>query len=283
VTRRLPPWLVASLPWLRRAGFLAAIAVVAVVAVDAIRNADFSAMTWWLLVVAVLAATPWWLALGLGWAVLAGGRANVHDVGQWCRTQTLRYLPGGIWAPVSRVAVIRGSALDRITTVLAENVIALCAALAVGGAALALSGRPIWIPLALVCAAPAVLARLLRGRGQARVDVGRASSATATYLLAFAAYALAAVLVQAAVSGWHDPFAVAGSAAIAWAAGLVVVVAPSGVGVREGVYAALVRGAFAAGEPATAAIALRLVTIVAELGVLLAVGMPRSAFAAENR
>jgi hypothetical protein len=114
VTRRLPPWLIAALPWLRRIGFLGALAVVAVVAVDAARNADFSAVTWWLLAVAVLAATPWWLALGLGWAMLAGGRANVHDVGQWCRTQTLRYLPGGFWAPVSRIAVIRGSALKSL-------------------------------------------------------------------------------------------------------------------------------------------------------------------------
>ena len=54
---------------------------------------------------------------------------------------------------------------------------------------------------------------------------------------------IAAVLVQTAVSGrLDDPFAVAGAAAVAWAAGLVVVIAPSGIGVREVVYVALLVG-----------------------------------------
>jgi hypothetical protein len=275
-----PPWLLAALPWLRRLGFLAAIAVVAAVAAEAARHADLGEVTWWPLAVAVLAATPWWLGLGLGWGVLARGRANRADMGTWCRTQTLRYLPGGFWAPVSRAAVIPGSALDRIGTVVAENVIALCAALAVGGAALALAGHPLWLALAALAVAPMLLARLYGGR--VRVDAARARAATGTYLAAFAAYALAAVLVQAAVSGWQDPFEVAGAAAVAWAAGLVVVVAPSGVGVREVTYAALLPGSFAAGDPATAALALRLVTIAAEIGVLVALGRPQSAPATRN-
>jgi hypothetical protein len=276
----VPARLVRAYPWLRRIGFLGALAVVVLVAVDAGRHADLGDVRWWLLAVAVVVIMPWWLGLGLGWGVLAQGRANRADMSTWCRTQTLRYLPGGFWAPVSRVAVISGSALDRVATVFAENLIALCAALAIGGLGLALAGEVAWIPLVLLVAAPTLLARLFRGR--VRVDAARARSATATYLAAFAAYAAAAVLVQAAVSGWQDPLGVAGAAAVAWAAGLVVIIAPSGVGVREVVYAALLPGSFGAGEPATAALALRLVTIAAELAVLLAVGRPGRAPAPQN-
>ncbi len=46
--------------------------------------------------------------------------------------------------------------------------------------------------------------------------------------------------------------------------------APSGLGVREVVYVGLLSGAFAHGEPAAGAVVLRLVTIAAELLVLVA-------------
>ena len=49
----------------------------------------------------------------------------------------------------------------------------------------------------------------------------------------------------------------------------MVVVAPSGLGVREVVYVGLLAGALAKGEPAAGAVVLRLVTIVAELLVLV--------------
>src|SRR5205085_146664 len=102
----------------------------------------------------------WWALLARSWAILASGRGNRHDVAVWCRTQPLRYLPGGIWAPTSRVALVGGSAVDRVATVTAENVVALCAALAVAGAALAAGGRLAWAPLVLAVAIPPAAARL---------------------------------------------------------------------------------------------------------------------------
>ncbi|MEA2170569.1 MAG: hypothetical protein QOF76_3869, partial [Solirubrobacteraceae bacterium] len=76
------------------------------------------------------------------------------------------------------------------------------------------------------------------------------------------------VLVQAAVSGWHDPFAVAGAAGVAWGVGLVVIIAPGGIGVREVVYVGLLSFAFPKGDLAAGAVTMRLVTIGAELLVL---------------
>jgi uncharacterized membrane protein YbhN (UPF0104 family) len=260
------------LPALRVVGFVAALGVVAAMAVGAARDVRLQDLRWWLLVPAALAAVAWWLLLARGWAVLVRGRATRADVSTWCRTQALRYLPGGIWAPASRLVVVDGTALDRVSTVAAENVIALCAALAVGGPALALAGAPWWAALVVLAAAPVVAARLTAARS--RVDPDRARRATVNDVAAFGAYAASAVLVQAAISGWHHPLAVAGAAAIAWSAGLVVVIAPSGIGVRELVYVALLAGVLPKTDAAAAAVTMRLVTIAAEAAVLVIAGRP---------
>jgi hypothetical protein len=268
VKQRLRP----ALPVLRALGFAASLAIVVVIGVTAVRDLPDRHVRWGLLVPALLAVGAWWVLLAGGWAVLAGGRWSRAGVGQWCRTQALRYLPGGIWAPVSRVAVVGGSALDRISTVAAENLIALGAALTVGGVAFAAAGRWVWAPLALTAVGPLLLTHLVKTR--TRVDPDRVNRATGGYLAAFTAYVVAAVLAQAAVSGWHDSLVVAGAAAVAWAAGLVVVIAPSGLGARELAYVALLGSAFPHGDGSAGAVVLRLVTIVAELLVLVAVGRP---------
>lgn len=261
-----------ALPALRALGFLAALAIVVVVTARAARDVELSELALWPLPLAFAATLAWWLLLGRGWALLSTGHVRRGDISTWCKTQSLRYLPGGIWAPASRVAIVRGSLLDRLSTVAAENLIALCAALALGGLALGLSGDLAWLPLVLVIGAPAIAARFLAAR--TRVGPERTLQATGNYLVAFVAYSLAAVLVQTAVSGAHEPLAVAGAAALAWGAGLVVVIAPGGVGVREVVYVALLSHALPTSELAAAAVAFRVVAVIAELIVLLAAARP---------
>ncbi|MEA2171900.1 MAG: hypothetical protein QOF76_5200 [Solirubrobacteraceae bacterium] len=189
------------------------------------------------------------------------GQWTFSDAATWCRTQALRYLPGGIWAPASRLAVVGGSARDRLTTVAAENVGALCAAMTVGGIGLTAAGKPLFAPLILSVALVPIGVRL-------KLLPARANATIATYSVGFAGYALASVLVQAAVSGWHDPLAVAGAAGVAWGIGLVVIIAPGGIGVREVVYVGLLSFAFPKGDLAAGAVTMRLVTIGAELFVL---------------
>jgi hypothetical protein len=259
-------------PALRVVRFTLAVALVVVMLVVAVRTVRFDSLTWWLLAPALAATLVWWTLLARGWAILAGGRATRRDMGTWCRTQVFRYLPGGIWAPTSRVAIVGGSAVDRLATVAAENLVSLCAALGLGGAALAASGRPAWAAVVLAPVVPIAAARLARTR--TRLDQPRLLRATANGLLAFAGYLAAAVLVQAAVSGWEHPLLVAGAAGVAWAAGLVVVFAPSGLGARELAYAGLLAPGFAHGDVAAAAVVLRVVTIVAELLILLSLGRP---------
>lgn len=246
----------------RAFGFAASLAIVAYVAVRAVRDAPARELDWGLIAVAVAVALVWWVLLARGWALLMRGRWVLADAAVWCRTQALRYLPGGFWAPASRLAVAEGGMADRLRTVAAENVGALVAGLAIGGIGLAAGGRWAWAPLVLVVALPVLLVRM-------RLLPPGSPATVPTYVGAFAAYAVAAVLAQAAVSGFEDSLLVAGAACIAWAVGLVVVIAPSGLGVREVVYVGLLAGVLGSGEPAAGAVVLRLVTIGAELLVLV--------------
>jgi hypothetical protein len=268
VRARVAPFM----PALRIAGFAGAVAIVVYIGIRAAEDVHPSQLTWWPLPLALVGAATWWLLLGRAWALIASGRASRHDVSVWCRTQALRFIPGGLWAPASRASAVRGAPLDKLSAVIGENLAVLCAALAVGGVALAASGRVVWVLLAATAVVPWAAARLLSGR--IHVTPSRMNRAFVNDVVAFAAYGAAAVLVQLAVSGWHHPLAVAGAAAVAWAVGLVVVFAPSGVGVREVIYVGLLSGSFGAGQLAAGAVTMRVVMIVAELGVLLSAGRP---------
>ena len=274
----LAGWAARYLPILRVLAFVVALGIVAVMTERAVRAVNFSKIDPWLLVGSVVAAIVWWVLLARGWALLVEGLTQRKDLSIWCRTQAVRYLPGGIWAPASRATLLHGSVFDRISTVGAENVLALCAAVAVGGIAFAAGGEPVWIPLALTLAVPVLGARFVERRS--RLTRGRLLNVTFNDTVAFVAYVLSAVLVQGALSGWANALAVAGAAGVAWGVGLVVVIAPSGVGVREATYVALLSGRIPHGDATAAAITLRLVTVLAELVVLVLLGRPANAEAA---
>src|SRR5947209_4780925 len=82
------------LPAVRAAGIVAGIALFVVVAVRAAGSLHPERLAWGWLPLAVAAATGWWVSLAAGWALLASGRIAAGDIRAWCRTQTLRYLPG---------------------------------------------------------------------------------------------------------------------------------------------------------------------------------------------
>ncbi|HZB77231.1 MAG TPA: hypothetical protein VE526_13460 [Solirubrobacteraceae bacterium] len=265
-------WMRPYAPALRIAGFVAAVGIVVWMGVRAAGEVEPDELAWGWLAAALPAVALWWLLLANGWALLVEGRTTRRDVSVWCRTQALRFLPGGIWAPASRATVVHGSMAEKIAAVAGENLLALGAAVSLGSIAMAIAGPIWWIGLAPALIAPVLAARVLDGR--IRVTPRRALQGAVNYLLAFLAYAVGAVLVQVAVSGAVDVPLVAGAALLAWAAGLVVVIAPSGIGVRELVYVELMASSLPAAELAAGAVALRLVSILAELGVLLVAGRP---------
>ena len=149
----------------------------------------------------------------------------------------------------------------------------LVAALALGGVAFALGGSsPLWAPARRRAPDPA--GRLRVAGDRTRLDRSRTWRATGNAIAAFVGYLAAAVLVQAAVSGWHEPLLVAGAAGIAWAFGLVVVFLPGGLGARELAYAGLLAASFPHADLAAAAVVMRALTIVAELMILVVLGRP---------
>jgi len=241
-------------------------------AYQATRKIDVADLHWGPLVGSYAAALVWWSSLALGWSALVTGRFEAAPFGSWCRTQVARYLPGGFWAPVARATTVQGRVRDKVAAVGAENVTVLCVALG-AGALWASVHDPRWLPLVLVALVPVAAGRWLQRR--TRVSRAFVVRASLTYAVGYVAYGVSGILAQVAVSGVRHPtypLYVAGASCVAWAVGLVVVFAPGGVGVRELVYVWMLSGLYPQAELKGAAVASRLVTIFAELTVLLAVG-----------
>lgn len=252
-----------------------ALALVAYYGYRASQKVDLSTIRIWALAVGYLAALIWWVCLGLGWSTLVTERVERAPFVAWCKTQVTRYLPGGIWAPLTRATTVKGRIRDKATAVVAENVIVLAAALGVG-AVWATVHHPYLLPAAALILAPAAAAGWLERRSKVtKVGIVRT---TGLYSVGYVTYGVSALLTQVAVSGVRTPtypLYVAGAACLAWAVGLVVVFAPGGVGVREVVYVWLLRGLYPHAQLQAAAVTSRLITILAELTVLSVISMPR--------
>jgi hypothetical protein len=264
-----------TIPVARALFYPCALVLVGYLAYRAARDTDFSSLHYWALAAAFPAALLWWVCLARGWAALVDDGAPGAAVASWCRTQVARYLPGGIWAVVARATTVRGRTRDKLAAVTAENVVVMLVSLAVG-AAWATVHDARWLPVVLLLGVPLLGSRWLERRTQ----VGRrhVRGAAVSYTVAYLAYGLVGLLVQLAVSGLHSPtypLYVAGASCVAWAVGLVVVFAPSGVGVRELVYVWMLSGLYPRAELTAAAVTSRLVTVLAELTVLAVVSRPR--------
>lgn len=251
-----------------------AIALVSYMGYRAGRKVDLSSLRIWALVLAFLGALVWWVSLALGWSTLITERFEREPFVAWCKTQATRYLPGGIWAPLTRATTVKGRIRDKATAVIAENVIVLAAALGVG-AAWATVHHPYYLPAVALVFVPVVGAKWLERRSKVtRTGVVRS---TGLYGFGFVAYGVSTLFTQVAVSGVRTPtypLYVAGAACLAWAVGLVVVFAPGGVGVREVTYVWLLGGLYPHAQLQAAAVTSRLITILAELLVLGAITLP---------
>lgn len=254
--------------------YVGALVVVAVMGYLASRDVQVSRLRAWPILGGLGAAMVWWACLAAGWALLVDGSSRYGAMASWCRTQVARYVPGGIWALAARATTVEGRLRDKVGMVTAENVTVLLTALAVGGAWAAVHD-PRWLPLVMVTLVPVVGSSwLARHTTLSRRGVRRAA---ASYAVGFVGYGVLAMLVQYAVSGGQGTgrsLYVAGAACLAWAVGLVVWFAPGGIGIREVVYVALLAGLYPRSQLEAAAVASRLVTVVAELLTLAVVARP---------
>ena len=197
-----------------------------------------------------------------------------------------RYLPGGIWHTVARVAELDRRGLPRsglAWMVALENLVPLATAVALGAACLWASGALANAPgLALLLAGvgalvliPVVLRRLVPGDHP--LPVVAYLPMVAASLLFWITAAAAFVAYLASMPGLAlqvGPLEAAGAYLLAWAAGFLAVFAPQGVGVFESTAAYLLHGGETFALMLSVAAGFRIVVLGADiLGFLLGLAM----------
>lgn len=247
----------------RAAGWLLGLAALALVAQQAwTRRAQ-----WWPLwqrldagdLVLILAAClAMQLAFGLAWHLFARGRWTPQqlypDLLRWGQSLPAKYLPGKIWQGVARSALYAGERRPTLTFVLfvREQLlsIGICAAIAAAAApaalppqlgtalqvallafAVAVSAAAIWrrLPAALTARLPASLAGWNQGLPSRAV-------LTRVWLLQWLAYAAMVAAFTALLAGFGLRIGLAQAASalcLAGLAGVVAILVPAGLGVRE--------------------------------------------------
>lgn len=306
MARRAPSVSQAPAPWRRLGGLALGLLLLAALGLQL-------APRWAELQAAGLSVRPWPLAgagalLGLSFALAAWLWA------QWMRVlgapvpyrtafalmfgaNLAKYLPGGPWSQLGRVAWGARLGVPPGAALLATLLEAACQ---LGGATLVALATLPWLapqapwaqPLPLALAAGAIALGLhprLVGWGRRQAErLGRqplpeaplSHPAMLLFLLAYAAQALLlglglGALAEALRPGSLDPLALGwlvGGFALAWNAGALAIVLPAGLGAREAALVAILGlGPFPLGWPALLALAARAWTMVGEgLAFLLA-------------
>ena len=163
-----------------------------------------------------------------------------------------KYIPGSVWTIGAQAQMAGRHAVPARTTVSVGLVFLgyhLVTGVVVGTLVVLLGGLdapwPDWLSLlALVGSAAALAPAAVRRAGQrvagGDLRIGWADTVLVLGLmtLAWTAYALALVLLSPGLP-WHDVAAYGGAFALSYAVGVVVVVAPAGVGVREALFVLL--------------------------------------------
>ncbi len=227
------------------------------------------AVAWWLVLRAAGAASP------LRWAAAT-----------WGQSILARYVPGNVFMFVGRglASHRRGLPLRRVSAAMVyEQALAFCAALVTVGLLLPFwEGRPgsaplslAGIPLLLALLHPRVfgpladrlLGALKREPLGVRLSLGRVLALLCYYVAAWGLAGVASWLLARAVTqvGAGVLPAVTAAFAFAFVVGMVAVVFPGGLGVREAVLGGLLAGPLGAGVALAWAVLLRLWQVAIEV------------------
>jgi uncharacterized membrane protein YbhN (UPF0104 family) len=200
-----------------------------------------------------------------------------------------KYLPGSVWSVVVQMELATRSGVPRARTFTASLCwigLTVSSALTVGVIglpALAAAGSSYtWflqalLPVALVCSHPGVLTRIvnLLLRAMRRAPLPRELSwrgvgeAFGWLLVTWLCYGVSLWMLYDAIgaTGWSGFLRCLGGFALAMGAGLVIVVAPSGAGVREAIIVSALAGVMASGEALGIAVVSRMVFIVTDIAL----------------
>ncbi|MBT1630609.1 lysylphosphatidylglycerol synthase transmembrane domain-containing protein [Curtobacterium flaccumfaciens] len=255
-------------------------------------------------IVALVANMLSWRAMmsASGFRVRLAAASSIFFVGQLGK-----YIPGGVWSIAAQAELGRAHGLQRTgsaVAALASMLVSMVTAAVVGIVAVLLASSTgfatFWwlIPLivvGLVCLTPPVLGRLIAVAF--RILRRPAQDTTLTWtgtvmslvwsLVMWLAYGVQATLVLR-VFGADSPtlFPVAvGAYAVAWLVGFVVVIAPAGIGPREGILVLLLGSVAGGSAPLALAVISRVFmtigdVMLAGVGALLAARHRRKTAAA---
>ncbi|WP_221029249.1 lysylphosphatidylglycerol synthase domain-containing protein [Actomonas aquatica] len=247
-------------------------------------------LDWARLLPVVVIGVGLWVALnallGAAWAGmvrLLGGEVRTADsVRLAWRVQVAKYLPGNVFHYAGRVALAGEVGVRKTVAVVAtaaEPVLQLavaCAAVAVvvpvglrGDLPWPVLGVALVGCLGVVALAAVILRRRLAKAGvQPRWRVGSALAVVGSHLGVMVIQTLMFQLVVSRVGGgWEaDGLTLFGVVVVSWTAGLVVIGAPGGIGVRELTLAVLAERLGAPGEVvAVAAVLTRLAAVAGDV------------------
>ena len=219
------------------------------------------------LVLAGLSATGFlWLRL----MAALGARLPVREgLSTFFVGQLGKYIPGSVWSIGAQAQLARRRAVPARTTVTAGLLFLgahVVTAVLLGAGTVVVGGLsapwPAWASvLLLVGSAAAVLAALVR-------HTGIAVAALLLMAGAWSAYAGALVLLTPGLP-WGDVVPLAGAFGLAYAVGVVVVLAPAGVGARETLFVLLLTPLLGVAPATALALLARVVHTVAD-GVIAA-------------
>lgn len=218
----------------------------------------------------------------LGHRLPVSGAAEIFLLGQLGK-----YLPGSVWPMVMQAEIGRRHHVSRRRTV-ATSVITMLITIAAGTVLIALTwplrpdvgGGTRWLVLlavpSLTVLHPAVLGRVLDAglRAVRREPLGSRTTLRGTLVAggwAMLEWACAGAMVLALAvplglrPGWRSLALTVGGYALAWLAGLVVIVAPAGAGAREGALVALLATVMPTGAGLVVALLARLMVTSADL------------------
>jgi uncharacterized membrane protein YbhN (UPF0104 family) len=279
----------------------------------------------WAETVAALDRLHWYTMAGSlaaamtgAWCMMLGWRCVLSDLGSPLSVATTtrinfvaqlgKYVPGGVWAFAAQVELShdrrvprsRGTASVLISLVIAIGVGLVVAAVTLPFASPGTAGRYWWllalVPVILACLCPPVLGPLLdRALRIVRQQPLERRLSWQGLVAAFAwsvvGWLLLGVQVWVLLDGMtgrgaHVLLLALGGYALAFCAGLLLVVFPSGIGAREVIFVAALATTVPHGTAVALALAARLVTTISDLawgGIGLALGRTARSVPAAHR
>jgi len=249
---------------------------------DALRSAD-PGLVGLAVVAAAAGQVCLWLSWRRLWSAVTGAHLGMRGPGVFFTGQLGKYLPGGVWTVLAHADLGASRHVPRALGGLASAaslLVLLATGGAVGAAAVLGAGPPpalvgavvVVVVACVVVLVPRVLTAVAervarRPRGTLSIagrDVVVAAAWAAAWWCAAGVHAWLLLAALAPVTV-HDVPRTAAAFAFAWVAGMVVVVAPAGVGARESLLVVLLAGTAPQATVLTLALLSRAVFVVLDV------------------